>query len=404
MSEDHGQNDQEAQTFMKHGAFLIKLAQDVRASYWFIPATLVLAALLLADASDWLDRHAEILPFQLPAGLINTQVDGARSTLSTIATSVIGVTGVMFSMTIVAVSFAAGNYGPRLIGNFMRDRGNQISLGILIATFVYALSILRAVQDPSEAAGIQAFVPQYSMLIAMLASILAVFTMIYFVHHVPETINVSNITASLGGRLECELINLIEANAALGPIDDLSFPATEPAHRITLATTGYIQTLNYGRLDELARDQVRQFRVEKVPGDFVTQFTPVMSVWTAEPLSEADLSALCDCYAVGVSRTEHQNVLFLVDQLVEMLARALSPGVNDPFTAINCLNWLHNALKVAKRYGAGMGKDGASKHFFQPKLTYDVLYERSFLAALPYCESDHLAHEQYKRLDVDLRP
>lgn len=135
---------------MNKRALLLKLAQDMRASYWFIPANMVLFAIVLAYGSEWLDHNAEILPFQFPESLIDTQVEGARSTLSTIATSVIGVTGVMFSMTIVAVSFAAGNYGPRLIGNFMRNRGNQISLGILIATFVYALLILRAVQDPPK--------------------------------------------------------------------------------------------------------------------------------------------------------------------------------------------------------------------------------------------------------------
>ena len=391
-----------AKAQIKHGAFLVKLAQDTRASYWFIPATLVLASLLLAHGSEWLDRHTDVLPFELPDAFTDTQIEGARSTLSTIATSVIGVTGVMFSMTIVAVSFAAGNYGPRLIGNFMRDRGNQISLGILIATFVYALSILRAVQDPSGSAGIDAFVPQYSILIAMVGSLVAVFTMIYFVHHVPETINVSNITASLGGQLAHELKALIDANAHLDASSDQPIPARDPDSAITLTGSGYIQTLNYKHLETLVNEHEYRIRVEKVPGDFVTQFTPVMFVWSGEPLTETTIHELSDCYALGVSRTEHQNVLFLIDQLVEMLARALSPGINDPFTAINCLNWLHNALRVAQRYNDGIPPEGVSKHRSQPKLTYDALFTRSFLASLPYCETDHLAHQSYKFLVDDL--
>lgn len=387
---------------MKKRALLLKLVQDIRASYWFIPAALVLTALALAHVSEWLDRHAELLPFRLPPAITDTQVDGARSTLSTIATSVIGVTGVMFSMTIVAVSFAAGTYGPRLIGNFMRDRGNQISLGILIATFVYALSILRAVQDPSEAGGIDAFVPQYSMLIAMLGSVIAVFTMIFFVHHVPETINVSNITADLGRRLEREIINLIEANEALEDADRPRAPEEDPDQEITLSAAGYIQTLNYQRVEALADDHGWRFSIDKVPGDFVTPFTPVLRIWADKDLSEQSCADLRGCFAVGVGRTEHQNVLFLVDELVEMLARALSPGVNDPFTAINCLNWMHNALKTAKHYRSGLGEEGAGKYRFGPKLTYDALFRRSFLASFPYCENDHLTLAHYNSCKAGL--
>jgi len=388
---------------MNKRALLLKLAQDIRASYWFIPANMVLFAIVLAHASEWLDHTPEILPYHLPGTLLDTQVDGARSTLSIIATSVIGVTGVMFSMTIVAVSFAAGNYGPRLIGNFMRNRGNQISLGILIATFVYALLILRAVQDPSTDTSGDAFVPQYSMLLAMIGCLIAVFTMIYFVHHVPETINVSNITASLGQRLETEITTIIDAEAGHDAREEVSCPDNEPDHQIMLNGAGYIQALNYERVEDLTRKDGWLLRIEQQPGDFVSPFTPVMSVWSDAPLSDEDLTRLRDCFALGTSRTEHQNVLFLVDELVEVLARALSPGVNDPFTAINCLNWMQSALSVAQHHGQGLGRNGAGKHPLGPRLSYDTLFERSFLASKPYCDSDELAKAHYERLVAELK-
>lgn len=141
-------------------AYLLKLLQDVRASYWFLPSLLVLVGLLLASVMGWVDRNPSVVLFNLPKTLLDTQADGARSTLAVIAQSVIGVTGVVFSMTLVAVSFASGNFGPRLIGNFMRDRSTQWSLGILIATFVYALVVLRTVQDEIDGGAAQ-FVPQY---------------------------------------------------------------------------------------------------------------------------------------------------------------------------------------------------------------------------------------------------
>ena len=181
-------------------AYVLKIAQDVRSSYWFIPSTLVVAALLLSELTQWIDHNPDMLPVALPDDFLNTQVDGARQTLAVIAQSIIGVTGVMFSITMVAVSFASGNFGPRLIGNFMRDRGNQTSLGLLISSFVYTLMILRAVQS-SGADGLESFVPQYSMVAAILLTLMSVGTLIYFLHHIPETINVSNISAALGRRL-----------------------------------------------------------------------------------------------------------------------------------------------------------------------------------------------------------
>lgn len=388
---------------MKYRAKLLQLAQAIRASYWFIPATMVLCTFALANLAIWMDRSADMLPFQLPKVLANTQIEGARSTLTTIATSVIGVTGVMFSMTVVAVSFAAGNYGPRLIGNFMRDRGNQISLGILISTFVYALFILRVVQNPVDEGGIAAFVPQYSLLLAVIGCIVAVFTMIYFVHHVPETINVSNITANLGRRLERDIKALIDADAEHETPDDEGFPETDPDRQICLPDTGYIQVLRYHRIKELSDKEACRIKVLQYPGDFVTRFTPVLSIWGAETLDDEEISQLQECFAVGTSRTEHQNIFFLVDQLVEMLARALSPGVNDPFTAINCLNWMHNGLKTAQHHAGGLPDVGARSFELGPCLTFDKLFARSFEASRPYCEPDHLVMARYKELADDVK-
>lgn len=173
--------------------------EAVRASYWFIPATLVLLSIGMSELTQWIDRNPDIMPFNVAQSMINTKADGARSTMAVIAQSIIGVTGVMFSITMVAVSFASGQFGPRLIGNFMRDRGNQWSLGVLIATFVYSLLILGAIHNEGSN-GAETFVPQYSILVALTMTLLSVAMLIYYVHHVPETINVSNISATLGKR------------------------------------------------------------------------------------------------------------------------------------------------------------------------------------------------------------
>lgn len=358
-------------------ATLLKLIQDIRASYWFLPSVLVFVGLILASVMGWVDRSPSVLPFALPEALLDTQADGARSTLAVIAQSIIGVTGVMFSMTLVAVSFASGNFGPRLIGNFMRDRGNQWSLGILIATFVYALVVLRTVQDGIDG-GVEQFVPQYSLIVALALTLLCVFTLIYFIHHVPETINVSRISAGIGSVLDRQIRDLIEDNPQECAAQVL--PARVADQKVNAVKPGYIQTVNFGQLTKLACDRDWQIRMAAEIGDFVTTQSPVFEVWAQDGLKDRDVKAIQECYAIGTGRTEHQNPTFLVEQLVEMVARALSPGVNDPYTAKDCLNRMSAALTVASTFKAGL----QDRHL--ERITFDALtFERLFAAGFPQC-------------------
>lgn len=358
-------------------AFLLKLIQDIRASYWFLPSILVFIGLLLASVTGWVDRNPSVMPFELPKTWTDTQADGARSTLAVIAQSVVGVAGVMFSMTLVAVSFASGNFGPRLIGNFMRDRGNQWSLGILISTFVYALVVLRTVQDDFDG-GVSQFVPQYSLVVAVGLSLLCVFTLIFFVHHVPETINVSRISASIGTSLERHVRGLIDEQQDDGPI--VTKPRRDPDTTITAGVSGYIQTVNFDQLEKCAEQGGWHVNLASSIGDFVTVKTNVFEVWVEDELTDKDISNIKECYAIGASRTENQNPTFLAEQLVEMIARALSPGVNDPYTAMDCMNRLAGVLTIASTY-----KDGLQERSL-PHITFSALtFERLFAASFPLC-------------------
>lgn len=185
-------------------AKLIKVFLDLRASYWLIPACMVVVAIGLSALMPWLDANYEADWIRSFEWLTAARTDGARSVLTVIAGSTIGVAGVTFSITIVAVSFASANFGPRLIANFMRDRGNQITLGTFIGTYVYCLLVLRTVRNASEPDienSFQAFVPHFSVLVALLLALSSVAVLIYFIHHVPETLNVENLVAKVGRQL-----------------------------------------------------------------------------------------------------------------------------------------------------------------------------------------------------------
>ena len=377
---------------MRSRARFVKFLRDLRASYWFLPTVLVIGAILLASLMVMLDRNVDKLPFDLPFTMTSLQPDGAQMLVSVIAQSAFGVAGVMFSLTIVAVSFASGNFGPRLIGNFMRNRGTQWSLGLLIAIFVYALLVLQDIRESTSETG--AFVPHLSISLAVVLALLGVLTVIYFVHHIPETINVSNITADLGWELQRKIEALIDGNDGTRLIP--GHPEHDAQHVLKLGTPGYLQTVNLTRLGQLADQHEIWLALPRMSGEFVTRDTPVIEIWSDGPLDELE-DDLRACFATGTDRTQSGNILFVVDQLVEMIARALSPGINDPFTAINCMNWLRNALVTAANHEGGL-QEQSHPRIRRKLLDFELLAETAIGKAKPYIVDDTLARQHFDAL------
>ncbi|SFC79257.1 DUF2254 domain-containing protein [Tropicimonas isoalkanivorans] len=380
--------------------WIVTLLRTTRESYWFLPLVLVVLAHGLAFTMVWLDRvYPEFGVDVLPRALRDTQAAGARALLSLMASSIIGVTGVMFSLTMVAVSFASGNFGPRLVSNFMRDRGNQWSLGVLIATFAYCLQVLRTVKGPVA----EVFVPHLALLVALILTLISILVMIYFIHHVPETINVGNITAGLSRRLEAAVRAEVDAEPFDRPKEQ---PRRPPIGQPTLDWSGYIATVDLERLDLLSRRNGWRFLLLSQPGDFVPAGTPVMEIYPDDnnrPPDPKTLNSLRACFGIGDGRTEEQNPLFLTDQLVEIAVRALSPGVNDPFTAIDCLNRMYAALHVSLTYEGGLD-DRLLGPMDRKHLTFDVLMEATFGKSHFYVAQDPLTLAHMAKLLSQLRP
>lgn len=331
-------------------AQLIKRLDDLRASYWFIPLCMLFSAVVLAFFTSWLDMHSAVDRFPYASIIVTSGATDARSILSVIATAVMGVAGVTFSITIVAVSFASSNFGPRLIGNFMRDRGNQFTLGTFVGTFAYCLVILVTVHDTSltkSGAALNAFVPYVGVITAVALALGCIAVLIYYIHHIAETINIENIIADIGRRLQSRIVEFYpdsETDNAL--VDAVSFEAAiydlTESH-VSCDSVGYVQAINHDRLVELTQSNELLARIHYRPGDFVTPYDSLLRVWSHDP-DDVPADELKRCFAMGPQRTEHQNVLFLVEQLAEVIGRALSPGVNDPFTAMSCLNWYRMAI------------------------------------------------------------
>ncbi|MEM7626917.1 MAG: DUF2254 domain-containing protein [Planctomycetota bacterium] len=331
--------------------------RELRASYWFLPALMALAAVVLSFVCTGIDQWLGLNVLTELGLLTANQPDGARAMLSTIAGSMIGVAGVTFSMTMVTVSFAAGQIGPRLMQNFMRDRGNQVTLGTFIATFMYCLMVLRAVrsgENPVGSAeiGVAAFVPQLSLLVALLLAVCSVGVLIYFIHHVPESINVSHVIAGVGRDLERMIDTQFPDRIGAGTDEALDEEADEAAYaermRDTVAVlakrTGYIRAVDEDAVMRLAQTHDLFMRLQFRPGDFIQAGQTLVLVGPANRIGQALSQSSREVFAIGAQRSRHQNMYFLIDQLVEIMGRALSPGVNDPFTAMTCMDWLQSVL------------------------------------------------------------
>ncbi len=328
---------------MELSAKLLQLYRHLWTSYWCIPVAFLLLSVALAAATTGIDHVFKESITPAAYYLRAVEPDTARVILSTIAGSIIGVAGVVFSITMVAVSFASGNFGPRLIGNMMRDRGSQVSLGCFIGTFVFSLIALRFVRDGGD--GVEAFTPYVSIATSMGLALACMGVLIYFIHHVPETINIELIVAKLGRALKSGIesrfrVNYVDVKTPGIDGDWRDDADRKDATEITLAEDGYIQALDVDRLDEIASLNSLYIEILRRPGAFVTNCDPVCAVWHKEDFSRETEARVQACFATGASPTVNQNIEFVADQLVEIIARALSPGVNDPYTAIACINWL----------------------------------------------------------------
>ncbi|MFV0623590.1 DUF2254 domain-containing protein [Sphingomonas sp. ac-8] len=385
-------------------AGLLRLADQLRQSYWFLPSLMALAAVLLAGGMVWLDSYEGSGWMDRLPWLYASRPSGARQLLSAIGGSMVTVAGTVFSVTIAAVVYASGQYGPRLLSNFMRDRGNQVTLGTFIATFLYCLIVLRTIRTPEETGG-SGFVPNLAVLVALLLAVCSIAVLIFFIHHVPSRIHINSVIQDIGHRLLREVGQRFPEPLGEEPEEkpDPNDPALPEAFRrngdgaraaVRATGTGYVQVIEDETLLRLAREHDLVCRIQYQPGDFVHAGRALLELWPPERCDDDLADSLRDTYAIGAQRTALQDLRFLVDELVEIAARALSPGVNDPFTAVTCLDWLGAALSelCGRRLPSHLreDEDGQVRVIAHP-VTFETFLDRSFGALLRYASADVVA-------------
>ena len=283
--------------------------------------------------------------------------EGARNVLSTIASSMITVAGVTFSITIVALAQASSQFGPRLLRTFMRDTGNQIVLGTFLSTYIYCLLVLRVVHDLDE----NRFVPHVSVTIALALSVAGLAVLIYFIHHICDSIQAENLVAMVGRELVAAIQALPEGNGrAETPSGGERRAETGSAFEFAVEapTSGYLQAADNDALMKIATENGARLDLPRNAGDFITEGLPL--VCSNRELPAETRRAVQKAFKIGRRRTPTQDLDHQAHQLVEIAVRALSPGINDPFTAMACIDWLGAAVAQAMRHDfpAGVIADG----------------------------------------------
>lgn len=274
--------------------------------------------------------------------------EGASAVLGIIAGSMITTAGVVFSMTLVALSLASSQLGPRLLRGFMRDTTTQVVLGTFIATFLYCLLVLRTIRRAEEVS----FVPHLSVTFGVLLAVASVGVLIYFIHHVSVSIQANEIVARISKELRGRIDHLFPEHIGQGTP---TIPAEPPdagfleafdkgARPVDADGDGYLQFIDGAALLALAMEEDLVIRLEQRPGSYIVANRPLALIWPESRATDRLTDQVRSLFVLGNQRTSDQDIEFGVNQLVEIAVRALSPGVNDPFTAMTCVDHLGSAL------------------------------------------------------------
>lgn len=293
-------------------------------------------AVALAVSMVQVDQYAETMHPPAFGWMYRTGADGARTVLGTIAGSMVGVAGVVFSITIVALSIASTQFGPRLLRNFMAKRTTQVALGTFLASFVYPLLVLRTVQTTANGG----FIPSLSVLVAVLLTLVSIGVLIHFLHHIARSIQVSSVAADVVRELHTQLARCFVPPQESSAIEAQAGIELTSARPLRALRNGYVRLLDHELLLHLGREHDIAVVVHRGPGSFVIAGTVLAEVGPAEGADDEVLAACGNAFLLGEQRTPLQDASFAIDQLVEIAERALSPGVNDPATALHCVHGL----------------------------------------------------------------
>jgi len=323
-------------------------------SLWFIPGVLVVVAIALALVSIEVDTHVLAGKRMVPDLLWSAGPEGSRDMLTAIATSLLTVSVLTFTVTLAAFTQVSNQYSPRVLRNYMNDRTNQVVIGYFIGAFVYCLGVLRTINTSEKSP----FVPTLSVFIGLVLAVGGVISLIYFIHHIIESLQASSIIRFIARQTDRAILDFFPTELGLArreaTVGEKAGPDEETRASdwtdLVHTEAGYLQMVDGDMLLKWATEHDRVLLLTHRIGDFVAQGLPVLKIRASrenEPVPVPDASEqkkLLRMIKLGRHRTVEQDHAFGIHELVDIALKALSPGVNDTTTALICLDYLSQIL------------------------------------------------------------
>jgi uncharacterized membrane protein len=318
--------------------------ERLNSSFWFVPVMMCTIAIglafLLIAFDTWLGVGT-VSDFGL---LYTFGPEGARAILSVIASSMITVASLIFSITMLSLQLASSQFGPRVLENFMRDRSNQVVLGTFVATFLYCLVVLRSVRGTGDSG----FVPHLTVAFAVLLAGVGVGVLIYFIHHMATSIRIETLLKRLvtDGCVAVDRLFPEKIGHGRPAYEDGTGQRSLPnnfdagSQKINADASGYVQKVGMKALMRIAAKHDLILRIEFPPGHFVTEGECMFTAYPCDRVTSKVADSLRSELVIGRNRTFDQDVEFSIWRIVELAQRSLSPGINDPTTAIYCIDRL----------------------------------------------------------------
>jgi uncharacterized membrane protein len=321
---------------------------NLRGGFLLRPLIIALVLGFAGAVLSWLEDTFPGLGQFVPAALFPSHSDPqvAQVILSGIASSIMTVVSIVFAILLMTLTLASMQFSPRIIVSFSKDRVTQWTLGVFLGTFCYCMAALPAARSLPHP-----FAPVFTVCGAMLLALACVAWLLYFIHHISHAISVSHIVDRIASETEGSIDDVMPTPRNIRRIIE-NLPRELDTWDIPLlsTTSGYIRFIDTPRLVTLAKFQHVKIRAVRRVGQFVPAGTPLALIYKASRLSADGTSEILGAFDLGPSRTLQQDVEFGVLQIVDIALKAISPAVNDPTTAINCIDQLSRILiRVASR-------------------------------------------------------
>jgi uncharacterized membrane protein len=328
------------------------IAVLLRGQLWIIPllisaGALALAFWILTSNAGFLRGWSDGELWWLYQG----DASSARDLLSSLLSGLITMTSLVVSMTFIILTLAANQLGPRLVPTFMADRQIQTVLGLFLGTILYVLLVLRSLDDTLG----RESVPHVAVTVGSVLTVVCLYALLFYVHKIARATVADNVVAQVADDLRRDIHSMLpekDKTERAPPAGSPPGPGSAPVVlALSLGRSGYIQVVDYDRLAALACRENALLEVKVRAGHFVLRNGEHVLVHGERPLGNRAAEAIRSAFVVGGERSPAQDLEYGLRQLVEIALRALSPGVNDPYTAIAVIDRLGAALEEILQHG-----------------------------------------------------